>query len=204
MGYRSLVISSAANDWFVNTDTRALRQALADFVPQGAVVRAFGFSMGGYGALLFSAALRLQSVVLFAPQVSIRSEIVPFETRWRREAAVMDGDLDRLGAVVKRELRGVLLFDPRYLRAETLQARAVQAIVPGLQLAALPFSGHPPTAMLMAGKAYGGLMARGIAGQVTAAEIRALHRQHRETTPAYLDAVLAFLKQRGRAGADLI
>jgi hypothetical protein len=105
---------------------------------------------------------------------------------------------------VRPGLRGVVLFDPRKLREETLQARAVQAIAPGLQLAALPFSGHPPTAVIMAGKAYGGLMQRGIKGVVTAADIRALHRRHREAAPDYLDAVLAYLRKRGAAGADLI
>ena len=204
MGYRSLVISSAANDWFLNTETRALRQALRAFVPKGTVVRAFGFSMGGYGALLFSRALRLQSVVLFGAQASIRREVVPFETRWQTEAVQLDGTLDCLADMVKPDLRGVVLFDPRKLREETLQARAIQAVAPLLQPVALPFSGHPPTAMLMAGKAYGGLMARGIAGLVTAAEIRALHRAHREATPDYLDGVLAVLRRRGAAGADLL
>jgi hypothetical protein len=204
MGYRSLVVSTAANDWYLNGETMALQAALAAFVPRGAVVRAFGFSMGGYGALLFSRALQLQSVVLFGAQASIRRDVVPFETRWQREAVLLDGTLDCLADVVKPDLRGVVLFDPRKLREETLQARAVQAVAPLLQLAALPFSGHPPTAVIMAGKAYGGLMARGIAGVVTAADMRALHRAHREAAPDYLDGVLAFLRRRGTAGADLI
>ena len=116
----------------------------------------------------------------------------------------MDASLDRLADVVKRDVRGVLLYDPRYLRAEVLQARAVQAAVPGLQLAALPFSGHPPTAMIMAGNAYGGLMERGILGVVTAADIRTMHRANREATPAYLDGMLAYMQRRGTTGADLI
>jgi hypothetical protein len=204
MGYRSLVISSAANDWFLNAETKALRRALRAFVAPGTVVRGFGFSMGGYGALLFSRPLRLRSVMLFGAQASIRAEVVPFETRWRQEARGIPPELDRLADVVRPGLRGVVLFDPRKLHEETLQARAVQAVAPLLQLAALPFSGHPPTAMIMAGKAYGGLMARGIAGVVTAADLRALHRAHREATPDYLDGVLGYLRRRGTAGADLI
>jgi hypothetical protein len=204
MGYRSLVIASGANDWFINVETAALQAALRAFVPWGTVVRAFGFSMGGYGALLFSAALRVQSVVLFAPQVSIRAAVVPFETRWRAEAARMDARQDRLADLVKRDVRGVVLYDPRYTAAEVLQARAVQEIVPGVQLAAVPFSGHPPTAMLMAGKAYGGLMKQGISGVVTAGDVRQLHRKHREVTPAYLEGVLGYLRGRGVTGADLI
>lgn len=204
MGYRSLVISSAANDWFLNAETQALRRALRAYIVQGTVVRAFGFSMGGYGALLFSRPLRLRSVMLFGAQASIRREVVPFETRWRQEALAIPADLDRLAELVRPGLRGVVLFDPRKLREETLQARAVQAIAPGLQLAALPFSGHPPTGVIMAGKAYGGLMQRGISGVVTAADIRALHRKHRETAPEYVDAVLAHLRKKGAAGADLI
>jgi hypothetical protein len=198
MGYRSLVISSAANDWFLNAETKELRRALRAFVVQGTVVRAFGFSMGGYGALLFSRALRLRSVVLFGAQASIRREVVPFETRWQREAERLPGALDRLADLVRPGLRGVVLFDPRKHREETLQARALQAMAPGLRPVALPFSGHPPTAMLMAGKAYGGLITQGIRGVVTAADIRALHRAHREVTPDYLDGVMSYLRRRGR------
>jgi hypothetical protein len=204
MGYRSLVIASAANDWYLNADTAALQVALAGFVRPGDVVRSFGFSMGGYATLLFSRALRLQSTVLFAPQVSIRRAVVPFEQRWWREQGVIDAAQDRLGDFAKADLRGVILYDPYRVRAEGLQARAVQALVPQVQLVALPFSGHPPTAMLQAGKAYGGLMAQGIAGVVTAADVRRLHREHREATPAYLEGMLAFMKRRGAAGADLL
>lgn len=203
MGFRSLVISTAANDWYLNAETRELRRALTAFIPQRTIVRAFGFSMGGYGALMFSRALRLQSVMLFGAQASIRSEVVPFETRWYREAARLPGEQDRLADLVKPGLRGVLLFDPS-MRAETLQARAIQEMAPGVQLVALPFSGHPPMAMLLAGKVYGALMAQGISGVVTAAEVRALHRAHREATPQYLEGVLGFLKKRGAAGADIL
>ncbi len=45
-----------------------------------------GNSMGGYGAILFSAALAPQTVLAFGPQWSLRPGAVPGETRWRRAA----------------------------------------------------------------------------------------------------------------------
>jgi hypothetical protein len=204
MGFRNLIVTTAANDWFLNGETAALRVALARFVQPFAVVRAVGYSMGGYGALTLSAALGLTSVVLFGPQVSIRRKVVPFETRWWREQGKIDAVQDCLGDVVKRDLRGVILFDPRSVRAETLQARAVQALVPGLQMVALPFSGHPPTAMLRAGQANRDLLARGLLGVVTAADVRAVHRAHREATPDYVAGVLRFMKARGAVETDML
>ncbi len=201
MGYASLAIMTAANDWFLNPDLDPLRDVLAQLSAGYRVVRASGFSMGGYGALLCSAALRLDHVTLFAPQVSIRAQIVPFEHRWRTEAAQIASPLttlqDQLGTVVPPGLRGVMVFDPFYAPAERLHARAIQAIAPGIARVPMPFSGHPPTAVIMAAKAFSGVQRKMIDGTLCATDLRHLHRTERENCPAYLDAMVAVLKARG-------
>jgi hypothetical protein len=208
MGYASLVISSAANDWFLNPDAGALRDVLARLAAGYRVVRASGFSMGGYGALLFSRALRMEYVALFAPQVSIRAAVAPFERRWRTEAAMIDTPLaaaeDRLAGVAGSDLRGVIIYDPFHSPAERLHARAIQAIAPGIALAPMPFSRHPPTAVITAARRYAEVQRAMITGTLTAAHMRRLHRAERENCPEYLTAMLAALKARGRAGAELL
>jgi hypothetical protein len=208
MGYASLAISSHANDWFLNPDLGPLRDVLAQLVPGYRVVRASGFSMGGYGALLFSQALRLDYVALFAPQVSIRTQIAPYERRWRAEAAMIDTPLaaaeDQLALTARRDLRGVIIFDPFYARAERLHARAIQAIAPGIGLAPMPFSRHPPTAVITAARRFADVQRAMIAGTLCAADMRRLHRDERENCQDYLDAMLAALKARGSAGAELL
>jgi hypothetical protein len=194
LGYASLVISTAANDWFLNEDLPRLRAALAPLVQDFAVVRAIGFSMGGYGALLLSDTLRLGFATLWAPQVSIRAGIAPFETRFRHEARLVNGMLDQLHLHVAQGLNGVILCDPFAHPAERKHARAVQAMSPGLQIAPLPFSGHPPTHLVMRGGHYRRILAAAIEGRLTAGMIRAAHVQERWGCEMYLrklDAALA-------------
>jgi hypothetical protein len=208
MGYASLTIASAANDWFLNPDLDPLRAVLAQLASGYRVVRASGFSMGGYGALLFSRALRIDYVALFAPQVSIRSQVVPFERRWRAEAAAIDTPLaaaaDRLVSVARPDLRGVIIYDPFYAAAERQHAHAIQAIAPGLGLAPMPFSRHPPTAVITAAKRYSEVQRAMIEGTLCAADLRRLHREERENCPDYLDGMLAALKSRGKAGTAFL
>jgi hypothetical protein len=204
MGYASLAISSAANDWFLNSDLDALRAVLAPLAARYPVVRASGFSMGGYGALLFSQALRLDYAALFAPQVSILTAIAPFERRWQKEAALIDAAQDDLARMAKRDLRGVILFDPFYARAERLHARAIQAIVPGMTLVPMPFSRHPPTAVITAARGFGKIQKTVIAGTLSATDLRHLHRTERENCAVYVTAMLAAMTARGAPGTELL
>jgi hypothetical protein len=197
MGYASLNIATAANDWFLNRDLDPLRRVLAGLAPRYPVVRAMGFSMGGYGALLFSGALRLDYVTLFAPQVSIRAKVAPFERRWRREAGLIDERLDDLAGIVSPDLKGVAIFDPFYARAERLHARAIQALAPGIALAPMPFSRHPPTAVIMANARFRDIQRAAIAGNLTAGDIRQVHRTGRQGSEVYLQGMLAALRARG-------
>jgi pimeloyl-ACP methyl ester carboxylesterase len=51
-------------------------------------VTTLGNSMGGFGALLFAAYLpNCRTAIAFAPQSSIKSDVVPFESRYRKFAA---------------------------------------------------------------------------------------------------------------------
>jgi hypothetical protein len=208
MGYASLAVTSAANDWFLNPDLFALRDVLAQLAAGYLVVHASGFSMGGYGALLFSQALRLDYVAMFAPQVSIRTEVAPFERRWRAEAGVLDPGLaaaaDRLVAQARGGLRGVIVYDPYYAPAEALHAKAIQAIAPGIALAPMPFSRHPPTAVIMAARRFSEVQRAMIDGTLTAAAMRRLHRAERENCPDYINGMLAAIRARGGARAEFL
>jgi hypothetical protein len=197
LGYANLSITTASNDWFLNADLGPLNRVLADLPARYPVVRAMGFSMGGYGALLFSRVLAMKEVVLFAPQVALRADLVPFERRWRRDAALIDLALDDLAAVVPDCLRGVVIFDPCYARAERLHARAIQALAPHIALAPMPFSGHPPTAVIMGTGAFRSVQEAAVNGTLTATTVRQIHRTGREKTDAYLNGMLKRLRRKG-------
>lgn len=197
LGLASLVISTAADDWFLNADLPDLRHALGGLGAQYPVVRGIGFSMGGYGALLLSRVLGLSFATLWAPQAAIRAGQVPLETRWRSAAARMEAGADTLRMQVNARLRGLVLMDPFAHPAERPQARAVQALVPGMAVLALPFSGHPPTGVVMAGGAYHPVLEAAILGTVTPAMIRALHKAHRWGCEGYLRGLQHALDARG-------
>lgn len=198
-GFASLVISSAANDWFLNPDLPALCGSLADLAQNYPVVRAIGFSMGGYGALLMSQALGLSFATLWAPQVSIRKRVAPFETRFQREARQINAVADQLRLYIKPDLEGVILFDPFAHPAERQHARAIQALAPRLAVCAMPFSGHPPTEVVMSGRCYTSVMEHTVAGTLTAPMMRHIHVTHRWSSERYLRRVLAALTARDAA-----
>jgi hypothetical protein len=81
-GFSQLAIKTRANDWFVNSETPALEEALGRVRAEHGRVQALGFSMGGYGALRFAGALG-----------------------W-------DEGLGDLGSRAVTGLGGVLVFDP--------------------------------------------------------------------------------------------
>jgi hypothetical protein len=192
-GFASLVISTAANDWFLNADLPALRAALAPLADEYPVI---GFSMGGYGALLLSDTLRFDFATLWAPQVSIRARLAPYETRFRRETHIINGVADQLRLHVPAALRGVMLCDPFAHPAERKHARAIQAFAPGLQIVALPFSGHPPTHVVMRGGHYRALLRAAITGTLSLQMVRAVHMQERWGCEAYLRRLDAALTAR--------
>ena len=200
MGYRNLVISSVANDWFLNPDLGALREVLCDLTAQFAVVRAIGFSMGAYGALLMSRSLRLSFATLWAPQVSIRQREAPFETRFQSEARKIDRVADQLRLHVDPALQGVMLCDPFAHPAERRHVRAIQVLAPDLGIVALPFSGHPPTRVVMDARVYQRLLRAAITGTVSPAMVRAIHTAHRWGSEHYLRSLQAALNARDARG----
>ena len=141
-GYGQVFINTAANDWFINPDTAALEDALRPLAARYASVGLLGYSMGGYGALRFAAALGAGSAVLISPQVSIAPEVVPFDRRYRAEGRRFDAALGDLGPCAVPGLTGLILLDP-FVAHDLQHARMITALFPGLGLARLGFGGHP-------------------------------------------------------------
>lgn len=140
MGHAQLCIKTRSNDWFINPDTAALQSALPAVAARFDRVQMLGFSMGGYGALRFAAALGARSVVAVSPQVSIDPAVVPFETRYI--AAGFDKVLGELALHPKPDLAGLLVVDP-FAANDLRHARMIQTLFPQLALVRLNFGGHP-------------------------------------------------------------
>lgn len=183
-GYGQLSISTRRNDWFINPDTEALEQALAEVAAKYTRVQAIGWSMGAYGALRFSKALNLDGVVAISPQWSIARGAIAGDDRYAIEAATFDPALGELARHAKRDLKGVVMVDP-FSPHDLAHAQAIKADLPKLRLLRLGFAGHPASRVLKtAGKTW--LIQREAAmKRQTGAELIAAHRAARRESAGY-------------------
>jgi hypothetical protein len=182
-GLAHLHIQSRWNDWFLNAETEALSDALKATRDRFLTARSLGFSMGGYAALRYSKALRLNQVLLISPQVSLHPTIAPWEDRYP-QAQGFDPALGDLAAHARKDLTGVIVFDP-FHPLDRPHARAIMALLPGLAAAPLGFGGHPGTLVLKGAGRFPQLQRLSFSAQLEARDIVRLHRAARATSPRY-------------------
>jgi hypothetical protein len=186
-GWARLHVETRWNDWYINAETRALEAALAQAaLPAGRRV-GIGYSMGGYGALRLAAAIGLEEVVAISPQASIHPEDVPFDGRFRAEAAGFDRALGDLAVQGRAGVRGVVIFDPLF-RRDRLNADLIAQALPGLRLCRWTGGGHPATRLLREAGLRLALHELLLAGGLSPAAVRALHVHARRAAPAYAAA----------------
>lgn len=179
-GLAHLHIQTRWNDWFLNPETPALENALSVTRARFRTARALGFSMGGYAALRFSKALRLNQVLLVSPQVSLH---LPGEDRYP-EAARFDPLAGDLATHARRDLRGVVAFAP-FHRLDALHARQIITLLPGICAAKLPFGGHPGTAAIGQAGGFRALQRLSLSARLAARDVVALHRRTRADSARY-------------------
>ena len=76
-----LFISDKTRSWGNRLNVPALQRVIAEHAPN-AQLDTLGNSMGGFLALLAPTFLPVSTAIAFAPQFSVRPDIVPFERRW--------------------------------------------------------------------------------------------------------------------------
>jgi hypothetical protein len=194
-GLAHLHIQSRLNDWFINAETEALAAALHPFCSGFAQARAIGFSMGGYGALRFSAALRLTHATVVSPQASIHPDVVPFDTRFRAEAAEFDAALGDLATHAAKGLRGAVIFDP-FRPLDRRNADMIAQAMPGLDLCRFAFCGHPALDALREAARFPALQRLALTGKSNPATLAALHRESRVRSPSYWHALSEAARRR--------
>lgn len=182
-GFAHLHLQTRWNDWYINEETPALEEALAEFGARFDEVICIGFSMGGYAALRFAGALGTQRLIAVSPQVDIDPARVPSDRRYRHEARGWDaeaGDLARHPAAV----RGAVLVDP-FKPLDLMHGRRACALFPGLSLVRLPCGGHPATRVLRQGGRFDWLKADFAEGRADPRAILQAHRGVRRRSESY-------------------
>lgn len=195
-GLAHLHIQTRWNDWYLNAETAALESALAALRLRFDTARAVGYSMGGYAALRFSAALALDQALVISPQFTLDSRIIPEERRYP-EARRFDAVLGDLATFAKPDLNGVVLFDPSR-RLDRLNAERIATVLPGMALARCAFGGHPATAALRDAGGFRQLQALGQNAPLRAGDVIGLHRRLRARSLHYWHHRAEACLNRGR------
>lgn len=183
-GYAHLHLQSRLNDWYVNPETEAFEENLSTVTAPYRRVVGTGFSMGGYAALRFSKALRLQHVILVSPQISIAPSLVQWDRRYRDCAAGFDPALGDVACRSRRGMKGVVLIDP-FRPLDRRHSTLICQAFPRLEVCRLGCGGHPATRVVGESGGFGRVQAQLLNGQVDSDKIRQIHRNGRRGSPTY-------------------
>ena len=195
-GYGHIYIQTAKNDWFLNQDTVRLRGFLTELC-QGKESCSVGFSMGGYGALLFANALRLRRVLLLSPQYSIMQSKAPYESGYQQEAALLDPTLDHLEPLDDGpRLQGIIAYDPRQAPQDRLHAEHIRTLHPDLKPVALPFGGHTALKHMEGTGVTHEIMRAFIEDDLSVGALRGVHGLIGRNSSRYKQRLKTYLDQR--------
>ena len=102
------------NHWWQSKEMREAIKILEDFGLRERYdyITTYGLSMGAYGALMYSSALKADRVIALAPQYSVNSQVVPFETRWQEDREHIDFIFDDMSKGLAKNSEIVVFYDP--------------------------------------------------------------------------------------------
>lgn len=184
LGIDAITVQTARRDWFVPDATQALELALRKAVADYAEVTTTGFSMGGYGALLYSGATGARRALLVSPQYSIDPDVAPWDPERHGKFARIGRPMPRPEAQGNRELAGVLLYDPT-IQADRQHAEQILAGFPALRPLALRHAGHPASAAIGVAGGIGQIAEMIVADRLDLHAIRQMHRHGRRQAESY-------------------
>lgn len=183
-GIDAIMVQTARRDWFISAGSAGLAAALTTVTAGYAQVIGTGFSMGGYGALLYSGAARLTRALLVSPQYSIDPAIAPYDRGRHRKFAQIGQPMPRPEAWGNPDIAGALLYDPT-IAADRAHATRIVAAFPGLSRIALPHGGHPASSVIGEAGGVGQMATMLIKDRLDAARIRQMHRAARIKSMRY-------------------
>ncbi|MFT4012957.1 MAG: hypothetical protein QM682_06035 [Paracoccus sp. (in: a-proteobacteria)] len=184
LGIDALVVQTARRDWFLSPKSAMLAQALTRATASYAEVTATGFSMGGYAALLYSAACRARRVMAVSPQYSIDPAVAPFDPARHGKFARIGQPMPTPESRGDTGIGGLLIYDPS-ITADRAHAALIHAGFPGLTAVALPHGGHPATSLVGEAGGVGRLAEMVVRDRIDVPAIRHMHRAARRGSASY-------------------
>lgn len=112
-GIPHICVFHSAEDWYQNSEFFTAMRNCRAYLGEGVDITTYGFSMGGYGAILAADCIDAQRAVAVSPQFSIDPATVPFERRYNAEWSAMGPWLHDMAQHRKDKGREVIvLLDP--------------------------------------------------------------------------------------------
>lgn len=153
----------------------------------------YGSSMGGYAVARFTDALGLARGIAMSPQVSIQAAVVPYETRWRAEAAATTFRHD--DSLPPRAATLWIFVDPEH-ENDLRHAEAIAAAGPS-HIVHVPYGGHPVARALLEAGVLSKVMRMFIEGTEDHAAFDAIIAEGMAKAPTVL-----LNRARGLSGGD--
>lgn len=186
------------NDWW---QTEEVFEAIKILQESGILdkykyITTYGLSMGAYGALIFSRALKATRVIAIAPQYSINSKVVPFETRWSDDRQRINFIYDDMDSGLIKDGQVIIFydrffdFDKRHVDLVS-QHRSIDKFL-------VNFSTHTVARVLNDMGIFSQIMERLFDNKLTKKEFSDLVRSHRNQSPLLLHNMAHLVKKQGR------
>lgn len=191
----AILITPRGKDYFPPTLMGPLLSALPA-LPNPVIV--MGSSMGGYGALKYSAELGADAVIAFAPQFSVSPHEAPFDPgRHGFYNAELHGDM----AIRPEDISGevAIFYDPE-VNWDTLHTQAIVGAVKGAKVVTARYGGHELIELFKTEPSLAGAVERTLQGSVQA--LQQYCTDHKKRFVNYyinLTILLIQKKQLGRA-----
>jgi hypothetical protein len=186
LGVSQVIVLTKKNDWFLNTDLPELLKSCAAVASSFTNVACYGFSMGGYAAMIFSAAVRANRVALISPQFTIDRAKAPFEDRWRGASATIDFSLESFDDRIAQDAAGFVVFDPNHDQ-DSRHARMILEKAPNWTPIRLWYGQHPASKFLVETgtlRAFGHAL---LGPSPTRLGLEKIYRNARGRSPSYLN-----------------
>lgn len=185
-------------DWHQHDEFFVAMQVCRAFFGPAPQLTAYGFSMGGYGALLGAQALDASRAIAVSPQSSIDPAVVRFEKRYAEQWAKMDGWRHDLGAHVDDSRSYIVLVDPLHAPDKKHEARLPKpANYSRILLHGAGHAGIQSIVEMGQAEAFFDLLRGGI----SAHQMRQAYRSGRPDGFRYLRKVGTTLHERNKAAA---